>query len=150
MAIFTEKNVKIGIFFLVFPCSAFIGSFFDGAVDPLKSCMYRLFVCPFICMYRFCCLFVSNVVIFLTDYEPLLQLVSPIVVSESQLVKKIHYIFFRYIFCRMLLIALQRTCSNYISPVGIFYAIFAGPIFRLTLLTFRPQKRDKQVASSGH
>ena len=27
---------------------------------------------------------------------------------------------------------------------------FAWPIFRLTLLTFRPQKRDKQVAPSGH
>ena len=27
---------------------------------------------------------------------------------------------------------------------------FAWPIFRLTHLTFRPQKRDKQVVPSGH
>ena len=31
-----------------------------------------------------------------------------------------------------------------------FYAIFGLPIFRLKHLTFRPQKRDKQVAPSGH
>ena len=31
-----------------------------------------------------------------------------------------------------------------------FMRFFAWPIFRLTLLTFRPQKRDKQVAPSGH
>ena len=31
-----------------------------------------------------------------------------------------------------------------------FMRFFAWPIFRLTLLTFRPQKRDKQVAPSGN
>ena len=45
----------------------------------------------------------------------------------------------------------NEVCSNYISPVGLFFMrFFAWPIFRLTLLTFRPQKRDKQVAPSGH
>ena len=34
--------------------------------------------------------------------------------------------------------------------IGLFMRFFSWPIFRLTLLTFRPQKRDKQVAPSGH
>ena len=31
-----------------------------------------------------------------------------------------------------------------------FMRFFAWPIFRLTLLTFRPKKRDKQIAPSWH
>ena len=37
----------------------------------------------------------------------------------------------------------NEVCNNYISDIGLFYAIF-----RLSLLTYRPQKRDKQVAPS--
>ena len=43
----------------------------------------------------------------------------------------------------------NEICSNYNSPVGLF-AIFRLTGCRLTHLTFRPQKRDKQVALGGH
>ena len=42
----------------------------------------------------------------------------------------------------------NEVCSNYISPVVFFMRFSACPIFRLTLLTFRPQKRDRQTGSA--
>ena len=54
-------------------------------------------------------------------------------------------------FCSFFNCSQNEVCSNYFSPVGLFLMrFFAWPIFRLMLLTFLPQKRDKQVAPSGH
>ena len=48
------------------------------------------------------------------------------------------------------LIALKRSLAIILVLSVFFMRFLASPIFRLTLLTFRPQKRDKQVAPSGH
>ena len=45
----------------------------------------------------------------------------------------------------------QRKFVTVILVLSVFFLrFFAWPIFRLTPLTFRTQKRDKQVAPSGH
>ena len=48
------------------------------------------------------------------------------------------------------LITLNEVCRNYISPAGHFYAICCFTDFSSYLWTFRPQKKDKQVAPRGH
>ena len=50
----------------------------------------------------------------------------------------------------MFLRASNEICSNYISPLVYFYAIFRWTDFRLTHLTFLPQKPGKQVEHGGH
>ena len=62
-------------------------------------------------------------------YSPLLYFFSFIFESLQQLV-----------FCSQ-----RKFVAIMIGPVGLFHAIFP-----LTHLTFRPQKRDKQVEPSGH
>ena len=51
---------------------------------------------------------------------------------------------------KVLVVTVNCSQTKFVAIVlvlSVFYAIFRLPIFRLTLLTFRPQKLDKQVAA---
>ena len=50
----------------------------------------------------------------------------------------------------VLLLLSNKILSNYISPVGLFHAIFRLTDSSSDAFDFRPQKPDKQVAPSRH
>ena len=51
---------------------------------------------------------------------------------------------------KSLVIALKPSLSRFFLILLVFYAIIRLVSFCLTHLIFRPQKRDKKVAPSGH